>query len=402
MTATLDTSPATEGSGTALPPATFVLTAGTFLMGTTEFVIAGLLASVAADFAISPARAGLAITVFAIGMIVGAPTMALATLRLPHRVTLAAALVVFAAGHAVGAFTGSFAVLLGARFVTALATGAFWAVASVAAVRAADPRTRTRVLGIVMGGGMLANVLGVPLGAFAGQLIGWRGVFWMLTALAALLAAAVWRIVPATSTSGAAASVREEIASLRSGRLWLVLATCAMVTGGALSIYSFISPVLTDGAGVPERWVPLALMGFGLGALVGSVLGGRLGDARPFGIPLVTASGTLLITLGLLLLPRSPGLVLTLFVLLGLVSLSSNPVLVGLANRYGGEASTLATSMPTAIFNLGTATGTGLAAFALDSRMGLEGPLLVGAVGAAAVLVPLGALTLHERGLRRV
>lgn len=401
MTATLQPAPASPAP-TALPPVIYVLTAGTFLMGTTEFVVAGLLTSVSADFTVSVAQAGLAITVFAIGMIVGAPSMALATLRLPRRVTLTAALVVFAAGHAIGALTESFGVLLGTRFVTAVATGAFWAVASVAAVDAAGPRIRTRALGIVLGGGMLANVLGVPLGAFIGQLIGWRGTFWLLTALAAALALAVARMVPPASSSGTAPSVRAELASLRSGRLWLVLATCAMVTGGTLSIYSFISPILTAGAGIPELWVPFALMGFGLAALVGSILGGRMGDSRPLATPVLTAVATLVIALALLLLPSQPALVLILFVVLGLVGLSSNPVLVGLANRYGGEASTLATSMPTAIFNLGTAIGTAFAGAALSSGLGERGPLLVGAVGAALVLVPLALLVLRERGLRRV
>lgn len=401
MTATLQPAPASPAP-TALPPVIYVLTAGTFLMGTTEFVVAGLLTSVSADFTVSVAQAGLAITVFAIGMIVGAPSMALATLRLPRRVTLTAALVVFAAGHAIGALTESFGVLLGTRFVTAVATGAFWAVASVAAVDAAGPRIRTRALGIVLGGGMLANVLGVPLGTFIGQLIGWRGTFWLLTALAAALALAVARMVPPASSSGTVPSVRAELASLRSGRLWLVLATCAMVTGGTLSIYSFISPILTAGTGIPERWVPFALMGFGLAALVGSILGGRMGDSRPLATPVLTAVATLVIALALLLLPSQPALVLILFVVLGLVGLSSNPVLVGLANRYGGEASTLATSMPTAIFNLGTAIGTAFAGAALSSGLGERGPLLVGAVGAALVLVPLALLVLRERGLRRV
>lgn len=406
MTTTLPPTAPTSSPGSApdptrLPPVIYVLTAGTFLMGTTEFVIAGLLPSVAADFSVSVAGAGLAITVFAIGMIIGAPSMALATLRLPRRVTLSAALVVFAAGHAVGALTDSFGLLLGTRFMTAIATGAFWAVASVAAVDAAGPRARTRALGIVLGGGMLANVLGVPLGAFIGQIIGWRGTFWMLAALATLLALVVARMIPASGGARPIPSIRAELASLVSGRLWLVLATCAMVTGGVLSIYSFISPLLTDGVGVAERWVPLALMGFGLAALGGSILGGRLGDTRPFATPLVTAGATLLIALALLLLPAQPVTMLVLFVLLGLVGLSANPVLVGLANRYGGEASALATAMPTAIFNLGTAIGTAIAGATLGTGLGTRGPLLVGAVGAALVLVPLGALVLHERGMRR-
>lgn len=397
-------SPVPSSASAKLPPVTYVLTAGTFLMGTTEFVVAGLLPAIAADFSVSIASAGLAITVFAIGMIVGAPSMALATLRVPHRATLTAALLVFAVDHAVGALTPDYAVLLGTRVLTAIATGAFWAVASVAAVNAAGPRASSRALGIVLGGGMLANVLGVPLGAFAGQVIGWRGTFWALALLAAVLSVAVARSVPVTTTADGPApvpSIRAELSSLRSGRLWLVLATCAMVTGGVLSIYSFISPILTDGAGLPQSWVPAVLMGFGIAALIGSVLGGRMGDTRPLATPLVTSIATLVVALALFQLAAVPAAVLVLFVLLGLVGLSANPVLVGLANRYGGEASTLATAMPTSIFNLGTAIGTGIAGASLGSDLGTRGPLLVGVAGAALVLIPLGVLILRERAAHR-
>jgi DHA1 family inner membrane transport protein len=147
-------------------------------MGTTEFMAAGVLPEIAGDLHVSVARAGLSITVFAIGMIVGAPLMTMLTLRLPKRLTLALALGVFACGHIIAALASTFALLLGARFLTALATGAFWAVANVVATRAAGPSAGSRALGVVGSGAMLANVVGVPLGAVAGQLVGWRGPFW--------------------------------------------------------------------------------------------------------------------------------------------------------------------------------------------------------------------------------
>jgi DHA1 family inner membrane transport protein len=213
-----------------LPAVTYVLTAGTFLMGTTEFVIAGLLPEMAADFDTTVARAGLAITVFAVGMIVGAPSMALLTLRLPRRVTLTLALGVFAVGHVIVAATTSFEVVLAARFLTAVATGAFWAVGSVVAAQAAGPAASSRTLGLVLGGGMLANVLGVPLGSFSGQLIGWRGTFWALAVLALVAAVMVAFLVPKDGPDRAVPSVRAELRVLASGRLWLTLATCAAIT----------------------------------------------------------------------------------------------------------------------------------------------------------------------------
>lgn len=134
---------------TRLPLVVYVLALGTFLMGTTEFVVAGLLPEIAGDVQVSVAQAGLLITVFAVGMIVGAPLMAMLTLRLPPRLTLILALGIFAAGHVFVALSSSFALLLAARFLTALATGAFWAVANVVAARAAGPAASSRALGVV-------------------------------------------------------------------------------------------------------------------------------------------------------------------------------------------------------------------------------------------------------------
>jgi DHA1 family inner membrane transport protein len=167
-----------------LPLVVYVLAVGTFLMLTTEFVVAGLLPEIAGDLGTSVSRAGLLITVFAAGMIVGAPAMALLTRRMQQRTTLLLALGVFAVAHVVVAVASSFALLLAARFVAAFAAGAFWSVASVVATRAAGPAASARALGLVGAGGMLANVVGVPLGAFAGQLSGWRGPFWALAVLA--------------------------------------------------------------------------------------------------------------------------------------------------------------------------------------------------------------------------
>src|SRR5919199_3608929 len=365
---------------TRLPFAIYVLTAGTFLMGTTEFVVAGLLPEVASDFGISVAQAGLAITVFAVGMIVGAPSMALLTLRLPRRLTLALALLVFAIGHVVVAVTHSFAIMLAARCLTAFATGAFWAVAAVVAARIVGPAASSRALGIVLGGGMLATVLGVPLGAFGGQLVGWRGPFWALALLALLLAVAVVRVVPAESAHEATPSLRAEFAGLRSVGLWLTLATCAAVNAGVLSIYSFIAPLLTERTGLPAWTIPVALVLFGVGALAGSVLGGRAGDTHPFGTPLTTAAISLVASIALCVFSTLPVPTVLLFTLLGLVGLSANPVLVNLAVRHGGHAPILASPVVTSVLHLGSAVWTTVSSAALATSLGPLAAPLVGVV----------------------
>jgi predicted MFS family arabinose efflux permease len=162
------------------PLVTYVLAGGTFLMGTTEFIVAGLLPTLAADLGITVADAGLMITVFAIGMVVGAPVMAVLMLKLSQRTALCLSLVIFAIGHFIVATTSDFALVLSARVLTALATGAFWAVAAVVASHEAGPAGSSQAVGIVISGGMFANIIGVPIGALAGQFIGWRDRFGLL------------------------------------------------------------------------------------------------------------------------------------------------------------------------------------------------------------------------------
>jgi predicted MFS family arabinose efflux permease len=382
---------------TRLPLVIYLLGAGTFLMGTTEFVVAGILPEIAADLGTSVADAGLMITVFAIGMIVGTPLMAILTLKLPRRTTLGLTLLVFAAGHVLVATSTSFTVILGARFITALATGAFWAVAAVVAAKAAGPAAGSRALGIVLGGGMLANVLGVPLGTFAAQLTGWRGPFWALAALAVLGAVVVYRRVAPDPGTGPAPSVRAELASLRDGRVWLVLAGAAIVCGSSLAAYSFIAPLLTHNTGMTASAIPLVLLCYGIGAIIGSYLGGLFGAHRPFTVLFTAATMTFLVLGALALLSHEPVATVVLVALLGLFGMATNPVLIGKAVAYADRAPTLASALSTSAFNFGTAVGSWIAGFALESALGVTGPVVVGTAIAALYFVPLGLLLVRER-----
>ncbi|PTL74588.1 MFS transporter [Rathayibacter caricis DSM 15933] len=365
-------------------------------MGTTEFVIAGLLPDLARTFGIPVGHAGLAITAFAIGMVIGPPVITLATLRVSRRTVLISALLVFALGQVLAATTPWFGVFLVARFVTALATGAFWAVASVVAARAAGPSSAARALGIVMGGGNIATVLGVPLGAVAGFLVGWQVVFWALAAAAVLLVVPVWRSVEPTAET-AQVSLRAELRGLRSAQLWLVLATCACITAGVLSTYGYISPLLTERAGLPEAAIPIALVVFGVGSVIGSLVGGRLGDHRPLSTAFAVGVLTLAATIAIALTSTSAVSVLLCFGVLGLVGLSANPILVALATNLGGDAPNLTTAMPTSTFNLGTAIGTGIAATSLSGPLGPSGPVSVGIAAGVLMFLPLTVLALRTR-----
>ncbi|WP_239766746.1 MFS transporter [Streptomyces sp. CL12-4] len=392
----------TEPAGQAaapsrLPLVVHILALGTFLMGTTEFVVAGLLPEMAGDLDVSVARTGLMITVFAVGMIIGAPLMAMLTLRLPKRLTLMLALGVFAVGHVIVAVATGFTMLLAARFLTAIATGAFWAVANVAAAHAAGPAASSRALGLVGAGAMLANVVGVPVGAFAGQLMGWRGPFWALAALSAAAIVLIARTVAHDGPAKKTVSVRSELTALRSGRVWLVLAACATTTGGVLAAYSYIAPLLTDRSGIASGIVPLVLVGFGLGALAGSLAGGRLGDHRPHTVTITAAAGATLLLLAISLLAGYAVPTIVLVTLLGFFGLGANPVLMALAVRFAKQAPVLASALTVSAFNLGTAIGSWIAGLTLDSSLGTTGPAIVGTVIAALTLIPTVTVALLQR-----
>lgn len=395
-----------------LPLVVPVLALGTFLMLTTEFVVAGILPEIAGDLGISLAQAGSLITGFAVGMVIGAPGMTLLTVRVSPRLTLVAALGVFVLGHVVVALGSGLGTLLIARFVTALATGAFWAVAAVVASRAAGPALGSRAVGVVGAGGSLATVLGVPIGAFVAQHVGWRGTFWALAVAGVLVAVLVARLVPggaapavdgagsARPTDGAGAgvgtgadtgagSMLSLLADLRDRRLWLVLAACVTTSGGVLAAYSYLTPVLTQQAGVPAGMVPLVLTGFGLGSLAGTLLGGRLGDPHPHLVTIVVPAVTTAILAGMALFSGSAAAMVILAVLLGLFGLSANSVLIHLAVRFSGRAATLGSGLSVAAFNTGTALITPVAGAVITGPLGLAGPAVVGTVVVSLTLVPV-------------
>lgn len=376
-----------------LPLVVLLLAIGTFLMSTTEFVIAGLLPNMASDLGVSVSQAGLLITAFAVGMIVGAPTISVATMRLPKRLTLVLSLLLFAVGHIVAAISPAFEIVLIARVITALATGAFLSIAAVVATSAAGPENASRAMGVMMSGMGLAIVAGVPLGSFIGQAIGWRGIFWALAILAAIAAVVIGKFAPADEHQEVV-TLRSQLGVLREGKLWLVLATTALVSGGFLAAYSYISPLLTERTGISEAAVPLLLVGFGIGALLGTVVAGRTGDRKPLATYFAIGGGSALVLL--LLIPLSTFVVPTivLVILLGFTGMGVTAIATPLAVRFGHSGPSLAAALTVSAFNVGIAAATWLAGVALDSTLGTTGPATVGAAMAILGLIPLIILAL--------
>src|SRR4051812_13087480 len=378
-----------------LPPIVPVLALGAFLMCTTEFLIAGLLPQMADDFGVRPSQIGLLITAFAVGMILGAPLMALATLRLPKRATLVLALTTFAAAHVIAALSGSFELLFAARVLTGVVTGAFWSAATIVATRAAGPDARTRALGVIGSGVALATVLGVPLGSLAGAHLGWRGTFWALAALAVVATAVIGRFTPREETR-TAMSVRSELQALRSVRLWLVLGGTVLIMGGCMGTFSFISPLLTERSGIPLALVPLVFVCFGAGSMIGTNGVGRFADRRPVATLITCALAAALVLLLLIPLSANPVTAVIVITLLGVVSMAIPPVATGLSVRLAGSAPTLAGALTVSAFNGGVATGSAIGGHTLNTSLGETGPATLGVVMVALGLIPLAVLAMRR------
>ncbi len=268
-----------------MPVAVYVLGLSVFALGTSEFMLSGLLQPVARDMGVSIPTAGLLVSAFAIGMVVGAPALAAATLRLPRRTTLMALLAAFGLGQVAGALAPSYGVLFASRVVSALACAGFWAVGAAVAVSLVPMNARARAMAVMVGGLSIANIAGVPAGALLGQHAGWRAAFWAVAGLSALGLAGVAALVPRTEVPRGADAprLRNELKIYRDRQVWLALLTTALNGGAVFCLFSYLAPLLTDVAGLAESWVPTVLALFGVGALIGTAIGGRIADAHLFG-----------------------------------------------------------------------------------------------------------------------
>ncbi|MFE5410927.1 MFS transporter [Microbacterium sp. NPDC056569] len=371
-----------------------LLTVGTFLMITTEYMVAGLLQEMSTDLGVSIAQIGLLITAFAIGMIIGSPVMALATLRLPRRATLVLALLAYSLGHIVAALSADFAMVMIGRFITAIAAGAFWAVASAVATTAAGPENRSRALGVMMSGVGLATVAGVPLGAFAGQLLGWRGTFWALAILAALTAPVIAKFTPSQDTHDKP-SIAGQLRAIATGRMGILVLATILATGGGMTVFSYLSPLASERAGIPSWAIPFVFVVFGLGSIIGSNVAGRYADKRPIATFITATASSLGLTALLIPMSTNGAALFILTFLIGIAAMGIPPVGTGLAVRFASAAPALAAAIAVAAFNGGTAVGTWAGASAIESSLGVVGPLIIALVMSGlglAVLITMGAM----------
>ncbi|MBT1099007.1 MFS transporter [Streptomyces anulatus] len=381
-----------------MPLAVYILGLSVFALGTSEFMLSGLLPPIADDMNVSIPQAGLLISAFAIGMVVGAPLLAVATLRLPRRTTLIALISVFGLGQIAGALAPTYEILFVSRVLSALACAGFWAVGAAVAIAMVPVNSRARAMAVMIGGLSVANVLGVPLGAFLGEHFGWRSAFWAVGAASAVALVGVATRIPHIPLPEKKPELKRELAIYRDRQVWLAIVITALAAGGVFCAFSYLAPLLTDVAGLDSGWVPWILGLFGVGALIGTMIGGRVADAHLFGVLLsgITASTVFLVALALF--ASSQVAVIALAFLLGLSAFFTAPALNARMFNVAGAAPTLAGATTTAAFNLGNTSGPWLGGTVIDLDFGFASTAWAGAAMTALALAAVGVALHLQRG----
>ncbi|WP_084337622.1 MFS transporter [Actinomadura oligospora] len=387
--------PSSSGAGVArrvLPLPVYLLAFSLFGMGSSEFLVAGVLPDIAGDLRISLPSAGWLISLYAIGVVVGGPPLAVLTLRWPRRTTLVATQLLFAAALATGLLTSGYTLFLVTRFVCGLAYAGYFAVAAVSAVGLVPPERTARASGVVVSGLGLAMVLGGPAGALLSHFTGWCGGFWAVAALTCAGAVLTWAAVPATRAGGEP-GVRRELRTMRRPRLWVVFAATLLSTAAYMITYTYLAALLRDVTGVANVWVPAVLTLFGAGAFLGLSWGGRISDGRPHQALLTGAVGIALVSALLASFAGRASIVVPLVLLLGVAGFVLNPALYGRVFTLASQAPTLAGATTVSMFQLGISLVPLIAGAALNAGAGLAS---LPWIGAGLALLTVSAVLLDR------
>ncbi|GAB3606985.1 MFS transporter [Conyzicola nivalis] len=366
--------------------ALLALALGGFGIGTTEFVVMGLLDNVARDllpalYASSHedavAQTGWLITAYALGVVVGAPTIAALSARFPRKQLLLWLLVAFTLATVLSAVLPTFELVLVARFVAGLPHGAYFGIATLVAASLMGEGKRGRGVAIVLSGLTIANVVGVPIITLLGQQAGWRVAYLAVASIFALTFVAVALAVP-LQPGDPKATLKRELRAFGRSQVWLALLTGAIGFGGFFAVYSYVSPVVTQVTGQSESFVPIALVVIGLGMTLGNLVGGRAADHNVMGTIFV-CFGLFVVALASFALTAhtTAGLLISLFVVGGAASALS-PAVQSRLMDVAGDSQTLAAAANHAALNLGNSLGAYLGGVTIAAGLGYLSPAIVG------------------------
>lgn len=378
------------------PIAIYMLMITAFAIGTTEFVIMGLLPEVAGDLHVSISKAGLLVTGYALGVAVGGPLLTVLTVRLPRKGLLLALMTLFVAANIISATAANYDILMTARILSSFAHGTVFGIGSIIAARLVSPDKQASAIAMMFIGVTLANILGVPLGTFIGQSFGWRASFWVVSLLGAFSIVTLAIFVPAMKNVEIP-SFSKEIRVFQNPQALLSLLMTVLGFGGVFVIFTYITPLLTDITGFQEHSVTFLLLLFGAGLTLGNIIGGKLSDWR--------------------LMPSLIGMLILLAIVMALFSFTSHNKVATMITIFiwgfaafgtvpgfqmrvldkAHSAPNLASALNIGAFNLGSAGGAWLGGIVLDSSLGLQSLSWV-----AALITLLGlSLTIWSQRLDR-
>lgn len=372
-----------------MPLSLLILALSAFAIGTTEFVIMGLLPEVAVDLGVSIPGAGWLVTGYALGVAIGAPFMALATARLPRKAALVALMGVFIIGNLLCALATDYNVLMFARVVTALCHGAFFGIGSVVAANLVPANRRASAVALMFTGLTLANVLGVPLGTALGQVYGWRSTFWAVTVIGVIALIGLIRFLP-IKRDEEKLDMRAELAALKGVGIWLSLSMTVLFSASMFALFTYVAPLLGDVTGVSPRGVTWTLLLIGLGLTLGNILGGKLADRRLAATLVGVFAAMAIISTALswtstALIPAE----ITLF-LWATAAFAAVPALQVNVVSFGKAAPNLVSTLNIGAFNLGNALGAWVGGTVIDQGLGLTRvPLAAAALAVLALIVTL-------------
>lgn len=373
--------------------ALLALAISAFGIGTTEFVIVGLLSTVAQDLKVTITLAGLLISGYALGVAIGAPIITALTSRIPRKALLMLLMVVFVVGNSAAALSSSFAILIIARFFTAFSHGVFFSIGSTIAADLVPENKRASAIATMFTGLTVATVTGVPLGTFIGQMFGWRATFWGVAILGVIALISTAILVPSNLKKAKSPSIKDQVKIITNLPLLLVFAITALGYGGTFVTFTFLGPILEEITGYQASAVSLILLFYGIAVAIGNTVGGKAADKNPLkalrwmfiiqAIILIILTftapfkwvGTLTIMLmGLLAFMNVPGL---------------QVYVVQLAEKYVPSAVDVASAINIAAFNLGIAIGAFVGGIIVDTIGLIHTPWVGGVMVLGAALLTL-------------
>lgn len=378
-----------------LNPPLLALAAGAFGIGVTEFAPMGLLPVIATDLGVTIPTAGLLISAYALGVMLGAPLMTLATGRVPRRALLIGLVAIFTIGNLLSAVADSYGLLLAARVVTSLNHGAFFGVGSIVAAGLVPPNRQAGAVAAMFMGLTIANVVGVPLATWAGDVLGWRASFWGIAAIGVLVMAALRLTLPQLPAP-AGGDMAAELRVLGRGPVLAALALTVIGSSAMFTVFTYIAPILREQTHASLGFVTAMLVTYGLGLTVGNWLGGKFADKSVDRTLIVTlaALSALLIAFAVAMPFAVPTSILVF--LWGIASFALVPPLQVRVMTAASDAPNLASSMNIGAFNLGNAIGAAVGGMVIAGGLGYPAVSLAGAVAAGLGLVLVLILTRRD------